>query len=65
MKSQLKYMSEGMKTKMKALLEAMKERESLGKDEVVAVEDEVAIEVYATRNETESLGKNEVAAMKE
>ena len=26
---------------------------------------EVAIEVYAARNETESLGKNEVAAVKE
>ena len=39
MKSQLKYMSVGMKTKMKALSEAMKERESLGKDEVAAVEE--------------------------
>ena len=39
MKSQLKYMSEGMKMKMKVLSEAMKERESLGKDEVAAVKE--------------------------
>ena len=37
MKSQLKYMSVGMKTKMKVLSERMKE--SLGKDEVAAVKE--------------------------